>query len=97
MGFTSCPPKPRIGCTRGMISLLGYLSFFKKSQVMMSTKLLVSIRIRHTIALATFNSTTNGSLCAEVKCGLSPPLNTIIAIVALVPCSAMRTCWAPQS
>jgi len=55
MGFTSCPPKPRIGYTKGTMSRTGCVSFFKQSQAMMSTELPVSTRIRRTIALVIFS------------------------------------------
>lgn len=95
MGFSSCPPKPKMGCTRGTISLPRYSSFFKHSQVMVCTELPVSIRILRTIALATFISTTNRSLCRKVKCRPFPPPNTNVSTVIRLPCLVVRTCYAP--
>ncbi|KAJ8447167.1 hypothetical protein Cgig2_022896 [Carnegiea gigantea] len=65
--FTSCPPKPKMGCTKGTMSRPGYVSFWRQSQVMMSTELSVSIRILRAMMLATFISTTRRSLCGEAK------------------------------
>ncbi|KAJ8432366.1 hypothetical protein Cgig2_014985 [Carnegiea gigantea] len=87
VGFTSYPPKPKMGCIKGMMSHPGYVSFFKQSQVIMLTELPVSIRIHRTIALAIFISTTKGSLCGEAKRGASFPPNTIVGTVMQVPCS----------
>jgi len=56
----------------------GYVSFFRQSQVMMSTEFLASIKILRTIVLATFISTTKGSLWGEVKHEASPLLNTMV-------------------
>ncbi|KAJ8434599.1 LOW QUALITY PROTEIN: hypothetical protein Cgig2_025025 [Carnegiea gigantea] len=50
------------------------------SHVMMSTELPVSISILRTIALATFISTTYGSLCEDVKRGLYFPPNTKVGL-----------------
>ncbi|KAJ8422192.1 hypothetical protein Cgig2_011944 [Carnegiea gigantea] len=97
VGLTSYPPEPRIGWTKGITSLPGYLSFFRQSQVMMSTELLVSIRILRTMVLATFISITSGSLCREAKCWPSSPPNTMVGTVTRLPYSAVRTCRASRS
>jgi len=95
MGFTSCPPKPRMGCTRGTISLPRCLSLLKQSQVIMLAELSVSIKIRCTRELATFSSTTRGSLCGKLKCWPSCSSN-VAGMVMQFPCSAVRTCCVPH-
>ena len=73
------------------------VSFFKQSQVMMSTELPVSIKISCTITLAIFNLTTKGSSCGEANRGASFPANTIVGTVTWLPCLAVRIYWAPRS
>ena len=94
VGFTSYPPKPRIGCTKGTTSRSGCASFCKESQVMMSAKLPVSTKIRRTIALAIFISMIRGSLWGEVNRAASFPPNTIMGTVKQGPRFAVSTCYA---
>ncbi|KAJ8423978.1 hypothetical protein Cgig2_008753 [Carnegiea gigantea] len=92
--FTSCPPKPKMGCIKVTMSHPRCVNFFKQSQVMMSIELPVSIRIHRTIALAIFISMTKGSLCGEANRGASFPPNTIVGTVVRAPCVVVSTCCA---
>ncbi|KAJ8441092.1 hypothetical protein Cgig2_000353 [Carnegiea gigantea] len=89
--FTSYPPKPKMGCTKGTMSHPGCVSFFKQSQVMMLTELPKSIRIHPTIALAIFISTTKGSLCGKAKREASFLPNMIVGTIMRGPCSVVST------
>jgi len=91
VGFTSCLLKPKMGCTKGTMSRPGFVSFFKKSQVIMLTELLVSIRIRCAIALAIFISTTKGSLSGEANHEASFPPKTIVGTAVRGPYSVVST------
>ena len=91
VGFTSFPPKPRIGFTKGTISRLGCTGFSQAIPRYDVHEAAVSIRIHCTITLAIFISMTRGSLWGEANRGASLPPNTIVGAAKQGPSSAVST------